>query len=594
MKTPGNLAGLFMLSVASLCGQAPVFHPLHVSAAGIILDDSNKPVALRGLNRSGTASGNADASSTDADYAGQNQLLSMNVVRLFVNATWWNNNVQVPIANAVYQTYIDTLIQRAKKYGNYVVILKAANFPDAPCGANGQNCPAPNQGDLNCAANATLCATEDTTGNTIDAAFIFWSAFAAKYAGDPAILYDTWEDMHSIDADTWSNDQNQLIAAIRSNSAQSLIFVEDTGTAFESIVAGTLPDLSWSNLVWNFHLYAGPAGTCAETASPRYANWAQNFSPLVNFAQQNGHGAGIMEWGGCNDSEPYNTNVTSYALAHSLPLIYFDNTYLITQSGGKYQLTATGAKVAQAYTAIANGGPGTVTSVSSAYGQNSTLAPEAIASAYGSNLATLTQNAAAVPLPLNLGGTSVMVTDANGVSRSAELFYVSPVQVNYEVPPGVVAGTASITLSVNGDPAAFGSAKIAAVSPGVYSASGSGQGVAAGVVQTVHADGTSSTANLAQCNSSGVCTAVPIDLGLATDHVFLELFGTGIRGHSGTVNCQVGPMLLPVAFAGPQGVYVGLDQVNIALPASLRGAGNVNATLSVDGQTANVVGLAFK
>lgn len=584
-----------VFSAAAMWAQTtPVFHPLHVSPSGFILDDSDKPVALRGLNRSGTGSGNADATSTDADYAAQNQLLSMNVVRIFVNATWWNNNVQVPIANAPYQTYIDTLIQRAKKYGNYVAILKAANFPEAPCGANGQNCPATNQGDLDCASNATLCATEDTTGNNIDAAFTFWAAFSAKYAADPAILYDTWEDMHSIDSNTWSNDENQLIAAIRANSPQSLIFVEDTGTAFESIVAGTLPDLVWSNLVWNFHLYAGPSGTCTETASPRYANWAQNFSPLVNFAQQNGHAAGILEWGGCNDSEPYNTNVTSYAMAHSLPLVYFDNTYLITQSNGSYQLTATGTKVAQAYTAIAAGGPGTVTSVSSAYGQNSTLAPEAIASAYGSNLATVTQNAAAVPLPLNIGGTSVMVTDANGVVRSADLFYVSPVQVNYEVPPGVAAGTASIAISVNGDPVAFGSAKIAAVSPAVFSANGSGQGVAAGVVQTVHADGTSSLANIAQCNASGVCSAVPIDLGLSTDQVYLELFGTGIRGHTVSVGCQIGTVMLPVAFAGPQGVYVGLDQVNMALPQSLRGAGNVNATLSVDGQAANVVGLAFK
>ena len=79
----------------------------------------------------------------------------MNLVRIFVNAAWWNSNVQVPIANQPYQTYIDGLIQRAKKYGNYVLILKAGQFPDAPCGASGTNCPAPNQGDLNCAANAS-------------------------------------------------------------------------------------------------------------------------------------------------------------------------------------------------------------------------------------------------------------------------------------------------------------------------------------------------------------------------------------------------------------------------------------------------------
>ena len=59
---------------------------------------------------------NADATATDADYAAQNQLLSMNLVRIFVNAAWWTNNVQVPIANQAYQTYIDGLIKRAEKY----------------------------------------------------------------------------------------------------------------------------------------------------------------------------------------------------------------------------------------------------------------------------------------------------------------------------------------------------------------------------------------------------------------------------------------------------------------------------------------------
>ena len=148
---------LFLLSASALLAQTTTFRPLHVSPAGLILNDSGTPVALRGLNRSATGYGNADATATDADYAAQNQLLSMNLVRIFVNSAWWTNNVQVPIANMAYRDYIDQLIQRAKKYGNYVLILKAGQFPDAPCGADGKNCPASNQGDLNCQANPSVC-----------------------------------------------------------------------------------------------------------------------------------------------------------------------------------------------------------------------------------------------------------------------------------------------------------------------------------------------------------------------------------------------------------------------------------------------------
>jgi len=576
--------------VAAVQAQTPSFRPLHISSAGFILDDSGKPVLLRGLNRSPTGSGNADANATDQDYAAQNQLLSMNLVRIFVNAAWWSNNVQVPIANLKYQDYVDLLIQRAKKYGNYVLVLKAGQFPDLPCGADGKNCPAVNQGDLNCQANAAVCAAQDTTGANIDAAFTFWAAFAKKYAADPAVLYDTWEDMHAIDGNTWSNGQNQLIAAIRTYSPQSVIFVEDTGTVFESIVSGALPDLVWSNIVWNFHLYTASSGSCVEPASPRFANWPANFDPLVSYAQQHGHAAAIAEWGGCNDPEPYHTNITSYARAHSVALAYFDSGNLIASGA----LTTIGTKVAQAYSAIASSGPGTVTSVSSADG-SAPLAAEAIASAYGLNLATQTQQAAVIPLPLNLGGTSVVVTDANGFSRPAELFYVSSTQVNYEVPPGVAAGAAKVTVSVNGDPVAFGTARIAAIAPGLYTATSDGKGVAAAVVVTVHANGTQSLASTFQCSASG-CAAVPIDLGLDSDTVVLELFGTGIRGRSGLagVTCKIGSSTLPVAYAGPQTVFVGLDQVNVTLPKSLRGGGPLTVLLTVDGQTANAVSLTFK
>jgi uncharacterized protein (TIGR03437 family) len=564
--------------------RAQTFAPLRVSPAGQIVDNTNKPVVLRGLNRSATASGNADAAATDAQYAAQNQLLSMNVVRIFVNATWWTSNVQVPIAGQNYQTYIDTLIQRVKKYNNYALILKATQFPEPPCGANGQNCPATNQGDLDCQANPSLCAAEDTTGNTIDGAIAFWDAFSTKYASDPAVLYDTWENMHGISNSAWSDDHNTLIATIRANSPQSLIFVEDTGTAFESIVSGALADIPYANLVWNFQLYAGPTATCGEpAASLRLANWPQNFAPLVAYAQQNGHAAAITEWGGCNDSQPYHANIVTFAETHSVPLVFFDSSDLFTPSGSSVALTAAGTQTAQSYSALAAGGPGLVTSVSATDGA-AALAPEAIASAYGANLAGVTQQAGAIPLPVILGGTSVVVTDANGIARTAELFYVSPLQVNFEVPPGMANGKASITVSLNGDPVALGSATLTAVAPGIFSADGSGQGTAAGIIYTLHADGTSSQAPTTQS----------IDLSVATDQVTLELFGTGIRAHANPVTCKIGTTNLPVAYAGPQDVYVGLDQVNIPLPQSLRGSGTQSVTLTVDGQFSNTVTVNFK
>jgi len=442
------------LAVLFACGAAAqTFHPLHVSPNGIIVDDTEKPVALRGLNRSGTGSGNAEAASTDAEYAAQNQLLSMNLVRIFVNAAWWNSNVQVPIAGAKYQDYIDTLIQRAKKYENYVLILKAGQFPDAPCGSDGKICPAPNQGDLNCQNNASVCALQDTTGNNIDAAFSFWSAFAKKYASDPAVLYDTWENMHGIDANTWSNNENQLIAAIRTYNPQALIFMDDTGTAFESIVSGATADLAFSNLVWNFHIYNSSTAGCSEPASPRYANWPKDLDPLVSYAQQQGHAVAITEWGSCNDSEPYHTNITSYAKLHSIALVFFDSSNLLAASGNSFQLTATGLKVAQAYTSLATATAApNITLVANAFGDTPLIAPNTWVEIKGTNLAPANDTRVwqdsdffGSQLPDQLDAVSATV---NG--KTAYVYYVSPTQVNILTPPDAIQGPVAVQLANSG------------------------------------------------------------------------------------------------------------------------------------------------
>jgi uncharacterized protein (TIGR03437 family) len=58
--------------------------------------------------------------------------------------------------------------------------------------------------------------------------------------------------------------------------------------------------------------------------------------------------------------------------------------------------------------------------------------------------------------------------------------------------------------------------------------------------------------------------------------------------------CAIGGQTRAAMFAGAQGTYAGLDQVNVALPQSLRGAGSVNVSLMVDGTASNTVTLSFQ
>ena len=53
-------------------------------------------------------------------------------------------------------------------------------------------------------------------------------------------------------------------------------------------------------------------------------------------------------------------------------------------------------------------------------------------------------------------------------------------------------------------------------------------------------------------------------------------------------------MTLPAAYAGPQGQFPGLDQVNVLLPAALAGNRGILLWLSVDNQNSNSVTLTFQ
>jgi len=221
------------------------------------------------------------------------------------------------------------------------------------------------------------------------------------------------------------------------------------------------------------------------------------------------------------------------------------------------------------------------------------LTAESIATVKGTGLATSTQAAPGGALPTALAGTSVDVIDGTGFARPAPLFYVSPTQVNFEIPAGTALGNASIVVTGSDGTTSYGGTLIGTVAPGLFSADASGDGVAAGVALVLHADGTLTTTVTFTCSQAGNCTATPILVGAAGDEAALELYGTGIRGRSSleNVSCTIGGIAVPVLYAGPQGQYAGEDQVNVSLPHALAGAGQVSIHLTVDGHPANTITL---
>lgn len=221
------------------------------------------------------------------------------------------------------------------------------------------------------------------------------------------------------------------------------------------------------------------------------------------------------------------------------------------------------------------------------------VAPAAIVSAFGQNLAADTAVAEEVPLPTTLAGTTVEVTDSAGTSRDSPLFFVSPEQVNYQIPPATAIGEATVTIRGQGGGTISSNIPVAPVAPGVFSANASGQGVGLMAAIRVDAGGAQTVVPVFEYSAAAQqLVSVPIDLGAATDQIYLILYGTGIRGFSNAsgLGATVGGVSTPVLGAAKQAEYIGLDQANIGpLPRSLAGRGEVGVVLTVDGRKTNMV-----
>ena len=266
------------------------------------------------------------------------------------------------------------------------------------------------------------------------------------------------------------------------------------------------------------------------------------------------------------------------------------------ESGEIYVCDLNGGRVLKLVNSTSPRNLGTVDGA--AFNQEAGLAPEAIASTFGTGLANGEfSSVPGMPLPTNLGGTTVTLRDSKGVERVAPLFYAGAQQINFQVPASSAVGYGTVIVKINDSVVSSGALKIEAFAPGIFTAAANGSGVAAGNVQRIR-NGASTYEPIFERDPADNTKwrAAPIDLDPPTDSVFLVLYATGVRGRSNLLqaSANIGGVTLPVDYAGPQGNFVGLDQINIQLPYSLKGKGLVNVTVTIDGVTLNTVQVQIK
>ena len=220
--------------------------------------------------------------------------------------------------------------------------------------------------------------------------------------------------------------------------------------------------------------------------------------------------------------------------------------------------------------------------LSAASGSVPTIAPGGLAFAVG-QLPSEDAGQIIGPYPDIFGGTTVTVTDAKNVTTPAGLAYVSPEQITFQVPATAAAGSAKVTVTGPNGTQSASNIQIAAVSPALFTLNGSG--LAAAYAVSVSSTGAQTVVPAYTLASDGSFVAAPITV--TGGQTYLTLYGTGLQaaGTSG-VTVSVNGVSTQVLYAGPS-EYVGVDQVNILLPASLAGKGNVNILVMAGGTQAN-------
>jgi uncharacterized protein (TIGR03437 family) len=211
------------------------------------------------------------------------------------------------------------------------------------------------------------------------------------------------------------------------------------------------------------------------------------------------------------------------------------------------------------------------------------------ANGYGPVIAERDTPATGRRLPLSLGGVQVHVTDSAGVTRPAGIYWVTAGwgQVNFQVPEESAPGRARMTLVRDDGSRLSTNITIADTAPG-FRTGLSCRGAALGSATQVFADGRRATTPIAECKGDDCQTLeVPMAKG-ATTQVRLRASGFRHAASAEEIQVTIAGKRVRVISYGPDEVQ-GMDQLTLAIPASLRGIGEADLEAHVNGRVANVV-----
>ena len=305
---PGETHFADTATLQSVTGTTPaVTGPLSTSG-NQILDGNGAPVTLRGINRAGMEYNvpSVAITQTEIDQAHQ---WGANFIRLGVSEQHFLTTGCA--YSSAYVAQLDQVVNWITSDG-MVALIDPVEFAN-PCGTGSVQRPM---------ADAMTVT--------------FWQQVAARYAQNPLVAFDLFNEPHNMADTTWLNGgtvvdttgiyqvvgMQQLYNAVRSTGATNLVFAEGNNWA------STFPSnvhLSGYNIVYGVHYYPCPEATAPQctgnpySAAPVLQNWVgpARTVPVVfdefgypsstdggyaanaiAFAEANGLGWAVMGWNG--------------------------------------------------------------------------------------------------------------------------------------------------------------------------------------------------------------------------------------------------------------------------------------------------------
>jgi hypothetical protein len=195
----------------------------------------------------------------------------------------------------------------------------------------------------------------------------FWNSVAARYAGNPLVAFDLYNEPHDISDQVWLNGgtawngllpysvagMQQLYSTVRATGAKNLAIV--SGNNWANSLPSTL--VSGSNIAYGVHVYTCPAAAppgCSNSdpydPSPMLQPWV---APSANVPVI------VSEFGWPdNSNSTYNAAVIAFAQAHGWGWNAFAWTltapwglFATDPAGGPYEPTVSGMPVLAALAA---------------------------------------------------------------------------------------------------------------------------------------------------------------------------------------------------------------------------------------------------